>query len=172
MRALAERSADRGVDVQTALLWYRTGKDAPPASALAERLGLATLRQEMSTGDSLEAPAARRMLYRIAALVSFYEPRAYLARGDFARAARMLEVAASIAPLRGEACDQMAELRRRAPTELPRPLVRENGQLPARVEQRGIRVAVAVEVGPNEVAQGVHTLERALLGEGAVTVVS
>jgi len=115
MRALAERSAERGVDVQTALLWYRTGKDAPPASALAERLGLATLRQEMSTGDSLEAPAARRMLYRIAALVSFYEPRAYLARGDFARAARMLEVAASIAPLRGEACAQVAELRRRAP---------------------------------------------------------
>jgi hypothetical protein len=54
------------------------------------------------------------MLERISALVSFYEPRAYFARGTFDKAARMLEVAATIAPLRGEACAQVAELRRRA----------------------------------------------------------
>ena len=115
MRELAERSAQRAVDVQAALLWYRTRKDAPSAGDLADRLGLSTLRREMNAGDSLEAPSARRMLGRIAALVSFYEPRAYLERGSFEKAARMLEVAASIAPLRGEACAQVAELRRRAP---------------------------------------------------------
>jgi predicted esterase len=115
MRELAERSAQREVDVQAALLWYRSKKDAPSAGELAERLQLSTLRQEMSAGDSLEAPAARRMLARISALVSFYEPRAFLARGSFEKAARMLEVAASIAPLRGDACAELAELRRRAP---------------------------------------------------------
>jgi dienelactone hydrolase len=115
MRELAARSAQRGIDAQAALLWFRTGRDAPLAAALAERLQLPTLRQEMSIGDSLEAPAARRALSRISALVSFYEPRAYLGRGDLTRATRMLEVATSIAPLRGEACDQVAELRRRAP---------------------------------------------------------
>lgn len=116
IRELADRSAQRGLDVQGALLWFRAGKDAPPPEALAERLHLATLRQEASAGDSLEAPAARRTLNRITALVSFYEPRAYLERGSFDRAARMLEVAASIAPLRGDACTVLNDLRRRAPT--------------------------------------------------------
>jgi hypothetical protein len=74
------------------------------------------LRRESITGDSLEAPAARRTLNRISALVSFYEPRAFLARGDVDKAARMLEVAVSIAPLRGDACAELAEVRRRAPT--------------------------------------------------------
>jgi hypothetical protein len=116
MRELAERSAQRAVDTQAALLWYRSKTDAPSAGELTERLGLSTLRQEMNAGDSLEAPAARRMLGRIAALVSFYEPRAFLERGSFEKAARMLEVAASIAPLRGDACAEVEELRRRAPT--------------------------------------------------------
>jgi predicted esterase len=115
MRELAERSAQREVDVQAALLWFRSRKDTPPAGELAERLRLPTLRQEVSTGDSLEAPAARRTLNRISALVSFYEPRAYLARGSVDKAARMLEVAASIEPLRGEVCSEVMELRRRAP---------------------------------------------------------
>jgi hypothetical protein len=73
------------------------------------------LRSEATSGDSLEAPAARRTLARISALVSFYEPRAYLERASLDKAARMLEVAASIAPLRGDACAQVTELRRRAP---------------------------------------------------------
>jgi predicted esterase len=115
VRELAERSAQREVNVQAALLWYRSRKEVPSAGELAERLQLATLRREMSAGDSLEAPAARRMLERISALVSFYEPRALLARGSFEKAARMLDVAASIAPLRGDACAEVAELRRRAP---------------------------------------------------------
>jgi predicted esterase len=116
MRELAERSAQREVDVQAALLWYRSRKEVPSAGELADRLQLSALRREMSAGDSLEAPAARRTLARISALVSFYEPRAYLARGTLDKAARMLEVASTIAPLRGDACAQVAELRRRAPT--------------------------------------------------------
>jgi len=115
MRELAERSAQREVDVQAALLWFRSRKETPSAGELAERLQLSTLRQETNSGDSLAAPAARRMLNRISALVSFYEPRAYLARASFDKAARMLEVAATIAPLRGEVCAEVAEVRRRAP---------------------------------------------------------
>ncbi|HKP15434.1 MAG TPA: hypothetical protein VJT85_05195, partial [Gemmatimonadaceae bacterium] len=116
MREIAERESQRGVDVQAALLWYRTQKDAPSAGALAERLQLPTLRREESGSDSLAAPSARRQLGRILALVSFYEPRAFLARASFDRAAHMLEVAASIGKLNGDACALLAELRRRAPT--------------------------------------------------------
>jgi predicted esterase len=115
MRQLAERSAQREVDVQAALLWFRSRRDTPSSTDLAERLQLSTLRNEAAAGDSLEAPAARRTLARISALVSFYEPRAYLERASLDKAARMLEVAASIAPLRGDACAQVTELRRRAP---------------------------------------------------------
>jgi hypothetical protein len=115
VRELAERSAQREVEVQSALLWFRTRNETPSAGELADRLQLPTLRREMSAGDSLEAPAARRMLNRISVLVSFYEPRALLARGIFDKAARRLEDAALNASLRGEACAQVAELRRRAP---------------------------------------------------------
>jgi hypothetical protein len=115
MRALAERETEQAVDVQAALMWYRTRKEPPAAAALAERLGVPSLLRDATSGDSLGAPSARRMLARIAAFVSFYEPRSYLASGSFVKAARMLEVAASVAPLRGDACVQVKELRRRAP---------------------------------------------------------
>lgn len=116
MREVAERESQRDVVVQNVLLWYRTRIPAPPASELAERLQLATLRREAAAGDSVEAPSARRQVARIFALVSFYEPRTYLGRGSSDKAARMLEVAASIGPLRGDACALVGELRRRAPT--------------------------------------------------------
>jgi predicted esterase len=115
MRQLAQRSAQREVDVQGTLLWFRSRKDVPSVGELTERLQLPALRREMTAGDSLEAAAARRTLARISALVSLYEPRAYLERASLDKAARMLEVAAPIAPLRGDACAQVAELRRRAP---------------------------------------------------------
>jgi dienelactone hydrolase len=116
MFEIAERESQRDLGVQATLLWYRIQKDASPTGELAERLQLPALRREATTGDSLEAPSARRQLARIGALVSFYEPRAFLARGSFDKAMHMLEVAASLGALRGDACAQVNELRRRAPT--------------------------------------------------------
>ena len=115
MRELAEQEREQAVDVQAGLLWLRTQRDAPRAGELATRLGVPALLRRAAAGDSLEAPSARRSLARIEALASFYEPRWYVTRGDLEKAARLLEVAASIAPLRGEACDELDALRRRAP---------------------------------------------------------
>lgn len=41
---------------------------------------------------------------RVHVNLAFYEPRAYLASGDPARALRMLEAAAAVGPIQGESC--------------------------------------------------------------------
>ena len=115
MRELAEREMQRAVDVQGALVWYRALREAPTAPALAERLEVSALLREAGANDSLAAPSARRQMARIGAFVTFYEPRELIARGSYAKAARMLEVGASLGPLGGDACRLVGELRRRAP---------------------------------------------------------
>ena len=82
---------------------------------LLDKLGVASLRQRVASGDSLERSSAARRLSNVAAFISFYEPRAFLQQDQPLRAAVSLRAAASIAPLRGESCD----LARRAAERLP-----------------------------------------------------
>jgi predicted esterase len=84
--------------------------------ALLERLGVPSLQRRIASPDSVERDAAARRLSNIAAFISFYEPRAYLAAGQPSRAAASLRAAAALGPLRGESCD----LARRAASALPR----------------------------------------------------
>jgi membrane protein DedA with SNARE-associated domain/predicted esterase len=115
MAEMTARERGHDVDVKVALLWLRTLRVAPTAAALSARLGVPALARQASSGDSIDAPSARRTLARIGALAAFYEPRGDKGQGDVLKAARVVEVAASIAPLGGEACVQLEELRRRAP---------------------------------------------------------
>jgi predicted esterase len=95
--------------------WFRSEQKVPSADALADRLKLNDLLRQSTQGDSLAAPAATRILARTLAVLSFYEPRSLIDAGDFTRARRMLEVAARIAPLRGEGCALLNEVNRRDP---------------------------------------------------------
>jgi predicted esterase len=112
---LMERDLRQSRELPEILKWFRSERKVPSADALADRLKIDELRRESTQGDSLAAPAATRIIARTLAVLSFYEPRSMLDAGDYARARTVLEVAARIAPLRGESCALLNELNRRDP---------------------------------------------------------
>jgi hypothetical protein len=108
LRARARRYADRdekqAIELQRALAWARDRRDPPSVAELLDRLGVPPLLRQAAERDSVAAWSAQRLLARIHVFLAFYEPRAYLAAGQPARAVRMLEAASRIASLGGEAC--------------------------------------------------------------------
>jgi predicted esterase len=106
---LAERDLRQGVELPRIFAWARSQREAPALERLAGKLHIADLERTAERGDSLEAASARRLLARVYAHLAFYEPRAYLANGSASRALRMLEAAAAIAPIQGEACGLLRE---------------------------------------------------------------
>ena len=122
LRALRKRirelEEDDAADLRREYLALASARGArSPLSPedLLDKLGVASLRQRVASGDSLERGSAARRLNNVAAFISFYEPRAFLQQDQPLRAAVSLRAAASIAPLRGESCD----LARRAAERLP-----------------------------------------------------
>jgi len=103
-RRVAERDQQQGLALPRLFAWARSQRDPPPLESLVAKLGIAALQRTVERGDSLEAASARRLLARLWVNLAFYEPRAYLATGSPDRALRMLEAAASIGPIEGEAC--------------------------------------------------------------------
>jgi hypothetical protein len=112
---LMDRDLRQSRELPEILKWFRSERTIPSGDALAKRLALDDLRRQSTQGDSLAAPAATRIIARTLAVLSFYEPRALIDAGDYARARRVLEVAARLAPLRGESCALLNEASRRDP---------------------------------------------------------
>jgi hypothetical protein len=102
-RGLARADQQQAVELQRVLAWADSQAMAPGA-ALLDKLRIEALRAQAGSPDSLASASARRLLSRTAVFLSFYAPRAYLARGAPDRALLMLRTAAMIAPLRGEPC--------------------------------------------------------------------
>lgn len=102
--ALADRDQRQGLELLKTLEWERAQRDPPPLESLMRRLHVADLQRTAQRGDSLEAASARRLLARIHVWLAFYQPRAYLADGAPARAARMFEAAVTIGPIQGDGC--------------------------------------------------------------------
>jgi hypothetical protein len=122
-RRLAERDLHQGIELPKIFAWARSQRDPPTLEALAGRLRIAQLQRTAERGDSLEAASARRLLARVFVNLAFYEPRAYLANGSPGRALRMLEAAATIGPLQGEACGLLSEALNAASSPSPERLV-------------------------------------------------
>ena len=106
---LAERDLRQGVELPKIFAWARSQQEPPSLETLARKLRIAELARTAERGDSLEAASARRLLARVHVNLVFYEPRAYLAGGSASRALRMLEAAATIGPIQGEACGLLRE---------------------------------------------------------------
>jgi hypothetical protein len=83
---------------------------------LIEELDVEALKQRAASGDSLQAPTARRLLARVQVALAFYEPRDHLARGNGRDALELLAAANQISPLNGESCAVLARARALAPT--------------------------------------------------------
>jgi len=103
-RRLAARDLQQGLALPQVFSWARAQRDPPALETLVAKLGIAELRHTVERGDSVAAASARRLLARVWVNLAFYEPRAYLAAGSPDRAIRMLEAAATIGPIEGEAC--------------------------------------------------------------------
>jgi hypothetical protein len=115
IRVLTENDLSDATREFSALQAARTSTAALPPETLLQRIGVESLKRRAAGPDSLDRDAALRRLSNIAAWVSFYEPRAFLAAGQPARAASSLRAAGTLGPLRGESC----ELVRRAAEQLP-----------------------------------------------------
>jgi len=116
-RRLAERDQQQGLGLPQIFSWARSQRSPPPLDALIAKLRIAELQRTVERGDSLEAASARRLLARVRVNLAFYEPRAYLATGSPDRAVRMLEAAATIGPIEGEACALLRDALRAATEE-------------------------------------------------------
>ncbi|TLY50558.1 MAG: hypothetical protein E6K55_11470 [Gemmatimonadetes bacterium] len=101
---LAERDQRQGLELQKTLERERAERELSTLESLNRKLHIADLQKTVERGDSLEAASARRQLARVFVWLAFYEPRAYLANGDPARALRMFEAAVTIGPIQGEGC--------------------------------------------------------------------
>lgn len=101
---LADRDQRQGLELLRTLEWERSQREPPPLEALVRRLRIVALQRTVERGDTLEAASARRLLARIHVWLAFYQPRAYLAGGAPARAARMFAAAVVIGPIQGEGC--------------------------------------------------------------------
>ena len=86
---------------------------------LIEGLDVETLKQRAASGDSLQAPTARRLLARVQVALAFYEPRDHLARGNGRDALELLAAANRISPLNGESCQMLARAHALAPRVHP-----------------------------------------------------
>ena len=116
LRALTERDEGDATRQFSALQAARGSAAALPPERLLQQIGVEALQRRAASADSVERDIALRRLSNVAAWISFYEPRAFLAAGQPARAAASLRAAATLGPLRGEACD----LAHRAAEQLPR----------------------------------------------------
>jgi dienelactone hydrolase len=85
------------------------------AEQLLEGLGVEQLKQRAASGDSLQAPTARRLLARVQVALAFYEPRDHLARGNGRDALELLAAASRISPLNGESCAILSRAHSLAP---------------------------------------------------------
>jgi predicted esterase len=103
-RGFARADQEQSVELQRILSAADAQPTPPDAETLLARLHIDALRAQAGSPDSLASASARRLLSRTAVFLSFYVPRAYLARGAADRALLMLRVASAVAPLRGEAC--------------------------------------------------------------------
>jgi hypothetical protein len=113
-RHLAERDQQQGLALPRLFAWARSQRDPPALESLVAKLGIAALQRTVERGDSVAAASARRLLARLWVNLAFYEPRAYLATGSPDRALRMLEAAARIGPIEGEACALLRQAARGA----------------------------------------------------------
>jgi predicted esterase len=89
------------------------------AEQLLDGLDVEKLKQRAASGDSLQAPTARRLLARVQVALAFYEPRDHLARGNGRDALELLAAANRISPLNGESCAMLARARSLAPSVHP-----------------------------------------------------
>jgi predicted esterase len=89
------------------------------AEQLLAGLDVESLKQRATSGDSLQAPTARRLLARVQVALAFYEPRDHLARGHGRDALELLEAANRISPLNGESCAMLARAHTLAPKVRP-----------------------------------------------------
>jgi hypothetical protein len=103
-RRLADRDAQQAKDLQKTLAWARKQEKPPTAESLARKLRIPELQETAAHGDSLPAASASRLLARVFAWLSFYEPRAYLGSHSPSRALSMFEAAVRIGPIQGEGC--------------------------------------------------------------------
>ena len=124
-RRLADRDARQAKDLQKTLAWARKQEKAPTAESLTRKLRIPELQETAAHGDSLQAASASRLLARIFAWLSFYEPRAYLGSHSPSRALSMFEAAVRIGPIQGEGC---ALLQAALHAATPEPQVRLRGQ--------------------------------------------
>lgn len=89
------------------------------AEQLLDGLEVERLKERAASGDSLQAPTARRLLARVQVALAFYEPRDHLARGNGRGALELLAAANRIAPLNGESCAMLVRARSLAPRVHP-----------------------------------------------------
>jgi predicted esterase len=101
---LAERDMRQASELQKTLAWARSHRDPPGPEALVRRLRIPQLQETVEHGDSLEAASASRLLARIFAWLSFYEPRSYIGNNSPNQALSMFEAALRIGAIQGEGC--------------------------------------------------------------------
>ncbi|HEX8386823.1 MAG TPA: hypothetical protein VF576_11605 [Rubricoccaceae bacterium] len=104
----ARRYFDYERDVAAFAALYRAIGPLPLAEAL-DALGLDRLAAAVDTAGAEEADAARRMLALAYVVTAFYEPRALLKRGDWAKAAGFLQISRAILPDAPHACYGLAQ---------------------------------------------------------------
>jgi hypothetical protein len=104
-RRLADRDKRQAMDLQKTLAWARSQRKPPTAEAVARKLRISELQKVAERGDSLQAASASRLLARIFAWLSFYEPRSYIGNRLPNRALPMFEAAVRIGPIQGEGCE-------------------------------------------------------------------
>ena len=114
---LADAEQRQEMELERQLVLARIGSVS--AEQLLERLDVESLRRRASAGDSLTAPAARRLLARVQVALAFYEPRDHLARGNGRDALELLAAASRISPLNGESCAMLARAHSLAPSVHP-----------------------------------------------------
>lgn len=103
-RGLADRDRKQATELQKTLAWVRSQREPPTPEVVGRKLRIPELQETARQGDSLQAASASRLLARIFAWLSFYEPRAYIADRSLNRALIMFETAVRIGPIQGESC--------------------------------------------------------------------
>jgi dienelactone hydrolase len=114
---LADAEQRQEMELERALVLARL--HSLTAEQLLEGLDVQALKERAASGDSLQAPTARRLLARVQVAFAFYEPRDHLARGNGRDALELLEAANRIAPLNGESCAMLARAHTLAPKVRP-----------------------------------------------------
>ena len=114
---LADAEEDQGLELERSLVVARLR--SMTAKELLDGLDVEQLKQRAATGDSLEAPVARRLLARVQVALAFYEPRGHLARGNGRGALELLAAASRITPLSGESCAVLTRAHMLAPRVHP-----------------------------------------------------